>query len=172
MHLEMTPTANRLVVQSVLVHAVWFPILSSGIRGVATIHCLRKHPNSVSTLDTAAIRTRTVSCTQNFSPLAWASGLDTAWAPLCCCLVCTPFHFPMVIPLLATGTHDFQLDSSVPARSNGTKSGSPSPGSTTCTAPRLRHVGEVTSYPTHTDRCLRGSLEARTPVTRHPKSPA
>ena len=58
---EDTPTANRLAVQSVLVHAVWFPILSSGIRGVATIHCLRKHPNSVSALDTAAIRTRTVS---------------------------------------------------------------------------------------------------------------
>ena len=48
----------------------------------------------------------------------------------------------------------------------------PIPGSTTNTAPRLRHVGEVTSYPTHTDRCLRGSQEARTLVTRHPKSTA
>ena len=86
-----------------------------------------------------------------------------------CCLVCTPFHFPLVVPLLATCTQDFQLDSSVPARSNDSKSGTPNPGSTTCTAQRLRHAGEVTPDPTHTDRHHRGTKQARTLATHHPK---
>ena len=57
----------------------------------------------------------------------------------------------------------------MPARSNDTKSGTPNPGSTACAAQRLRHAGEVTPDPAHTDRHHSGTKQVGTLATHHPK---